>query len=126
MAVKYAKRMDLFKKSELGEILKLIEEPDIISFAGGLPASELFPVEEMKKVSVKVLDENDEEVELKESIDYGETNFNAILNSDKNFSGNKEDSQAFEQAGFQTQEFVNDELQTVDASGEVFSDGEEN
>ena len=61
MAVKYAKRMDLFKKSELGEILKLIEEPDIISFASGLPASELFPVEEMKKVSVKVLDENGEE-----------------------------------------------------------------
>ena len=61
MAVKYAKRMDLFKKSELGEILKLIEEPDIISFAGGLPASELFPIEEMKKVAVKVLDENGEE-----------------------------------------------------------------
>lgn len=61
MAVKYAKRMDLFKKSELGEILKLIEKPDIISFAGGLPASELFPIEEMKKVSVKVLDENGEE-----------------------------------------------------------------
>lgn len=61
MAVKYARRMDLFKKSELGEILKLIEKPDIISFAGGLPASELFPVEEMKKVAVKVLDENGEE-----------------------------------------------------------------
>ena len=61
MAVKYAKRMNLFKKSELGEILKLIEKPDIISFAGGLPASELFPVEEMKKVAVKVLDENGEE-----------------------------------------------------------------
>ena len=26
MAIKYAKRMDLFKKSELGEILKLIEQ----------------------------------------------------------------------------------------------------
>lgn len=61
MAVKYAKRMDLFKKSELGEILKLIEKPDIISFAGGLPASELFPVEEMKKVAVQVLEENGEE-----------------------------------------------------------------
>ena len=61
MAVKYAKRMNLFKKSELGEILKLIEKPDIISFAGGLPASELFPVEEIKKVAVKVLDENGEE-----------------------------------------------------------------
>ena len=54
MAVKYAKRMDLFKKSELGEILKLIEEPNIISFAGGLPASELFPVEEMKKVTANM------------------------------------------------------------------------
>lgn len=57
MAVKYAKRMDLFKTSELGDILKLIENPNIISFAGGLPASELFPVDEMKKVVVKVLDE---------------------------------------------------------------------
>ena len=123
MAVKYAKRMDLFKKSELGEILKLIEEPDIISFAGGLPASELFPVEEMKKVSVKVLDENDNEVELKESIDYGETNFNAILNDNKNYSQKKEDSQSFEQAGYSTQEFVGEELQTVDAQGNVVEDG---
>ena len=94
----------------------------------GIPESFKVLIKELQSLAldIKVLDENDEEVELKESIDYGETNFNAILNSDKNFSGNKEDSQAFEQAGFQTQEFVNDELQTVDASGEVFSDGEEN
>ncbi len=57
MAVRYARRMDLFKTSELGDILKLTEKEDIISFAGGLPASELFPIEEMKKVAVKVLDE---------------------------------------------------------------------
>ena len=94
----------------------------------GIPESFKVLIKELQSLAldIKVLDENDEKVELKESIDYGETNFNAILNSDKNFSGNKEDSQAFEQAGFQTQEFVNDELQTVDASGEVFSDGEEN
>ena len=94
----------------------------------GIPESFKVLIKELQSLAldIKVLDENDEEVELKESIDYDETNFNAILNSDKNFSGNKEDSQAFEQAGFQTQEFVNDELQTVDASGEVFSDGEEN
>ena len=94
----------------------------------GIPESFKVLIKELQSLAldIKVLDENDEEVELKKSIDYGETNFNAILNSDKNFSGNKEDSQAFEQAGFQTQEFVNDELQTVDASGEVFSDGEEN
>ena len=31
MAVKYARRLDLFKKQELGEILKLIEKSDIIN-----------------------------------------------------------------------------------------------
>ena len=94
----------------------------------GIPESFKVLIKELQSLAldVKVLDENDQEVELKESIDYGETNFNAILNSDKNYNGNKEDSQTFAQAGFQTQEFVNEELQTVDASGEVFSDGEEN
>ena len=41
-------------------------------------------------------------LELKESIDYGETNFNAILNDNKNYSQKKEDSQSFEQAGYST------------------------
>ena len=76
-------------------------------------------------LDVKVLDENDNEVELKESTDYGETNFNAILNSDKNYSSNKEDSRAFEQAGYQTQEFVGEELQTVDADGNAAEAGTE-
>ena len=40
-------------------------------------------------LDVKVLDENDEEVELKESIDYGETNINAIINNDRNFNSKK-------------------------------------
>ena len=78
-------------------------------------------------LDVKVLDENDEEVELKESIDYGETSFNAILNNDsKNYSQNKEDSQDFAKAGYHTQEFVGEELQTVNADGTVFEDGQEN
>lgn len=57
MAVKFADRMDNLKASEIRELLKLTEKPEIISFAGGLPAPELFPVEEMKKVAVKVLEE---------------------------------------------------------------------
>jgi 2-aminoadipate transaminase len=57
MAIKYAKRMEGMKASEIRELLKLTTKPEIISFAGGLPAPELFPVEEMKKVAVKVLDE---------------------------------------------------------------------
>ncbi|MCT4507252.1 MAG: PLP-dependent aminotransferase family protein [Tepidibacter sp.] len=57
MAVKFADRMDNLKASEIRELLKLTEKPEIISFAGGLPAPELFPVEEMKEVAVKVLEE---------------------------------------------------------------------
>ncbi|OPL07896.1 MAG: aminotransferase [delta proteobacterium ML8_F1] len=57
MSIKYAERMDNLKASEIREILKLTERPEVISFAGGLPAPELFPIEEMKVVSRKVLEE---------------------------------------------------------------------
>ena len=57
MAIQFAKRMGRIKASEIREILKLTERPEVISFAGGLPAPELFPIEEMKKVAVKVLEE---------------------------------------------------------------------
>jgi len=57
MAFKFADRMNSLKASEIRELLKLTEQPDIISFAGGLPAPELFPVEEMKEIAVKVLEE---------------------------------------------------------------------
>ena len=57
MAVKFARRLDHLEGSAIRELLKLTAKPEIISFAGGMPAPELFPVEEMKKVSVKVLEE---------------------------------------------------------------------
>ena len=91
----------------------------------GIPESFKVLIKELQSLAldVKVLDENDNEVELKESIDYGETNFNAILNDNKNYSQKKEDSQSFEQAGYSTQKFVGEELQTVDAQGNVVEDG---
>ena len=94
----------------------------------GIPESFKVLVKELQALAldVNVLDKDNNVVELKESTDYGETNFNAILNNDKNFGQNKEDSQAFAQAGFQTQEFVGEELQTVNADGSVFEDGQEN
>lgn len=49
--MKYSNRMERMKASEIRELLKLTAQPDIISFAGGLPAPELFPVEEIAKVS---------------------------------------------------------------------------
>lgn len=60
MAVKFAERMEKAEGSAIRELLKLTQKPEVISFAGGLPAPELFPVEEMKKVAVAVLDEQGE------------------------------------------------------------------
>ena len=58
MEFKIAKRMSSIKASEIREILKITERPEVISFAGGLPAPELFPIEEIKAVNRIVLDEN--------------------------------------------------------------------
>ncbi len=58
MTLKYADRMEQVKGLETREIIKFIGKPDIISFAGGLPAPELFPLEEMKRISVRVLEED--------------------------------------------------------------------
>lgn len=53
----FAKRMDSLKVSAIREILKITANPEYISFAGGLPAPELFPIKEMKKVTAMVFDE---------------------------------------------------------------------
>jgi 2-aminoadipate transaminase len=37
------------------ELLKLTEKSDLISFAGGLPAPEVFPVEQFKAAARRVL-----------------------------------------------------------------------
>jgi len=46
------------KASEVREILKIAQKPGIISFGGGLPSPDSFPVEEMKKVVVETLEES--------------------------------------------------------------------
>lgn len=57
--VQFASRMDLLKGSEVRELLKLTTLAEhIISFAGGMPAPELFPVEQMMEASMAVLKEN--------------------------------------------------------------------
>lgn len=55
--VRFADRMSLLTGSEIRELLKLTSQPDIISFAGGMPAPELFPVEAMKEATVKMMDD---------------------------------------------------------------------
>lgn len=58
MGVVFADRMNGIKSSIIRELLKFTEDPSIISFAGGLPAPELFPTEELQHVCVKVLQED--------------------------------------------------------------------
>src|SRR3546814_2577175 len=41
--------------SEIRELLKLLEEPDIISFAGGIPDPALFPDEAFKQAYSDIL-----------------------------------------------------------------------
>ncbi len=45
------------KRSAIRELLKLTRQPDIISFAGGLPSPESFPVETLQGIMEKVLKE---------------------------------------------------------------------
>lgn len=44
----YSENARNMKKSAIRELLKLTQRPDIISFAGGLPAPETFPVEDLR------------------------------------------------------------------------------
>ena len=55
--VNFADRMSGIKASDIRELLKVAARPEIISFAGGLPAPELFPVENMKAALDAVMDE---------------------------------------------------------------------
>ena len=52
---RYAQRMQGMGSSMIRELLKLTQQPDIISFAGGLPAPEIFPIERFKQASQRVL-----------------------------------------------------------------------
>ena len=56
MTARFACRLDGMKASEIRELLKITQRPEVISFAGGLPAPELFPVEDLKVVMAEVLE----------------------------------------------------------------------
>src|SRR4029077_3978992 len=55
---RFAKRMERMQRSTIREILKITKRPDIISFAGGLPAPELFPLESFRESLNQALQED--------------------------------------------------------------------
>ncbi len=52
---RYAQRTQRMGSSAIRELLKLTEKPNIISFAGGLPAPEVFPIKEFSEACERVL-----------------------------------------------------------------------
>lgn len=56
----FADRMACVHKSFVREILKVTEDPEIISFAGGLPNPRYFPVQGIAKAAAKVLSDRSE------------------------------------------------------------------
>jgi 2-aminoadipate transaminase len=53
----YSKNALSMRRSEIRELLKFTRQPDIISFAGGLPGPETFPVKDLEEISCQVLRE---------------------------------------------------------------------
>jgi 2-aminoadipate transaminase len=53
----YSKNVMNIKRSAIRDLLKITRQPDIISFGGGLPSPETFPVKEMEDISCQLLRE---------------------------------------------------------------------
>lgn len=72
----YADRAKLMKTSEIREFFKLTEQPDVMSFAGGFPSADFFPMEKVCEVMQDLID-----VEGKYALQYGPTEGNLELRS---------------------------------------------
>lgn len=70
----YADRAKLMKTSEIREFFKLTEQPDVMSFAGGFPSAEFFPMEKIAEVMHELIKE-----EGKSALQYGPTEGNLEL-----------------------------------------------
>jgi len=65
---RYALRAKDIKSSAIRELLKITQRPEVISFAGGLPANDVFPIERFEEACRKVLEQN-----AVMALQYGET-----------------------------------------------------
>ena len=67
----FASRMSGMKASEIRELLKLLDQPDIISFAGGIPDPALFPVEKFQAAMNRALSDGHHAASLQYSTSEG-------------------------------------------------------
>src|SRR4030042_113251 len=64
----YSDRAGKMRKSEIRELLRVTEDPEIISFAGGLPNPDSFPVKDLEVITKNVLKH-----QWKNALQYGST-----------------------------------------------------
>ncbi len=83
----------------------------------GIPESFKVLLKELQSLGldVRLLRDDNTEVEITESTDYGNTDINALLNSDRVFNGYEE---SYGSMGYQKQEFNNGELVNVESEDE--------
>ncbi len=67
----FASRMGRMKASEIRELLKLLDQPDIISFAGGIPDPALFPTQAFQAAFADALSAGKQEQALQYSVSEG-------------------------------------------------------
>ncbi len=67
----FATRMGRMKASEIRELLKLLDQPDIISFAGGIPDPKLFPVDAFQGAMTDALSPSNSSAALQYSVSEG-------------------------------------------------------
>ena len=55
--MQFSDRISSLQPSAIREIFKVLQDPSIISFAGGNPAPESFPIQEMSRISAQIFEE---------------------------------------------------------------------
>ena len=64
----FSKKAKMLKASEIRELLKITQIPDMISFGGGLPNPSAFPADIIHQCNNKIFD-----TEIKNALQYGTT-----------------------------------------------------
>lgn len=77
IAPKFSANANAMKASVIRELLKITQQPDIISFAGGLPAPETFPVEDLRVAADRVFTDH-----AAQALQYGTTEGDQLLKAE--------------------------------------------
>lgn len=67
----FASRTSRMKASEIRELLKLLDQPDILSFAGGIPDPALFPADAFQAAFAEIFASNQRDAALQYSVSEG-------------------------------------------------------